>query len=137
MSDMRHLLSCFVSTSKGPLMSSLSADEYEEILQVGVIREILSKIQPKITFQKVKYGLVLAQVAVMTRDELVALSNEKHRALDALHNLAVAAKDLIGWVPGRARWHTDATTASIHRTREAIEAAEAVVKEFDKQGADI
>lgn len=65
------------------------------------------------TFQNLKGEEVLRAVTVTLTEADACL-------IAAAPELLSALKDIIGWVPGAAAWHTDAPIKAVERARAAI-----------------
>jgi len=68
------------------------------------------------TFQNLKGEEVLRAVTVTLTEADACL-------IAAAPELLSALKDIIGWVPGAAAWHTDAPIKAVERARAAIDKA--------------
>ena len=58
-----------------------------------------------------------AVVRLMRKDALRAIGDQPN---DTAHELAEALRDVLGWVPGRAVWHTDEPMKAAGRARAAL-----------------
>lgn len=68
------------------------------------------------TFQNLKGEEVLRAVTMTLTEADACL-------IAAAPELLSALKDIIGWVPGAAAWHTDAPIKAVERARAAIDKA--------------
>lgn len=60
-------------------------------------------------------------------DRVFAEIEREEKMKIATHgDLVRALKDLIGWMPGRAAWHTDAPIEAVERARAALRKAGAL-----------
>ena len=60
-------------------------------------------------------GFLVAEIPANTGD-----TSEKARIMAAAPELLEALRDVIGWVPGRAAFHTDAAAKAVERAVSAI-----------------